>query len=189
MPSLNVIMSYTYTRRWASPVSVGDAVGKERCTNPACNTLVASVERRGCPEETEALVTLSKSSAYARSLRFLGARGQVEKPACGAIPGTPGYTEAVRLHGVRIFAGEHEQLEVRPRDFAIIFDAYLAVTTAHKYRIWSRDHCLAFVGSDSHEGLLAEFVQSLGRKVLRMGNNGIQQLVQVRKVDVAQPLL
>jgi hypothetical protein len=107
----------------------------------------------------------------------------VPSPALLATP------EAVRLHGVRIFAGEHEQLEVRPREFAIIFDAYLAVTTAHKYRIWSRDHCLAFVGSDSHEGLLAEFVQSLGRKVLRMGNNGIQQLVQVRKVDVAQPLL
>ena len=103
----------------ASPVGVGDERGHEFCQNSSCGAPPALMERSGCPEEARAMTELRGASCYGRSLKFLGHRGQVSALACGAQPGTPGFTEAVRQHGMQVFrAGEHVEVDPRPREAA-----------------------------------------------------------------------
>ena len=153
-----------------------------------CATPKAQTERlRGTPAEERALATIGEASSYGRRLKFLRGRGgQVERPACGAVPGTPGYTEAVRQGNVAAFAPVSRALDPLPRAFVVLFDGYLAVVHAAKYRVWSREDCSAIIRLEEIEGLLGEFTGAFARTI-SVCVNGIYRLVQVSSTAYPQP--
>ena len=104
---------------------------------------------------------------------------QVSSLGPAAMPGTPGYLEEVRRHLTETYeeVGCHADPRIRPG--ALLCDGFFAVTTAAKYRIWSRSDCRAFERDmDTGEGLLAEFADCFGRRVVAMVR-GELRLVQV----------
>ena len=152
-----------------------------------CATPKAQSERlRGTPAEKLALTTISEASAYGRKLLFLRGRGQVERLACGAVPGTPGYTEAVRRSNIEAFAPVSRVLDPIPRAWVVLLDGYLAVVHAAKYRVWSRQDCLAVIRLEETEGLLGEFLGTFARTV-SVCVEGIYRLVQVCSTVYPQP--
>ena len=175
---------------WASPNDGGNG-GNEGVEAASCclkcATPKAQSERlRGTPAEKLALTTISEASAYGRKLLFLRGRGQVERLACGAVPGTPGYTEAVRRGNIEAFAPVSRVLDPIPRAWVVLLDGYLAVVHAAKYRVWSRQDCLAVIRLEETEGLLGEFLGTFARTV-SVCVEGIYRLVQVCSTVYPQP--
>ena len=176
---------------WASPNDGGNG-GDEGVEAASCCLKCAapkahSERLRGTPAEELALATIAEASTYGRRLLFLRGRGgQVERPACGAVPGTPGYTEAVRRGNMEAFAPVSRVLDPIPRPWVVLLDGYLAVVHAAKYRVWSREDCLAVIRLEETEGLLGEFLGAFARTV-SVCMEGIYGLVQVCSTAYPQP--
>ena len=56
----------------------------------------------------------------------------------------------------------------------------LQVTTGGELRVWSRDDVRNFVAQPAAEGLIAEFVQAIGRTIDVLDSHGVAATVQVR---------
>ena len=116
--------------------------------------------------ELQALRRVTQATAYGRSLHSLAGREQDVRAGAPVEIGAAGYEAALREH-LRSFQHQANAQRVEPAVKGAIMsvDGWLALTSSGMYRLFAADDVRKFMGSGDFEVVMAEFVETWGRRV------------------------
>ena len=117
--------------------------------------------------ELNALTRVTQGTAYGRSLHSLAGREQDVRAGAPVEIGAAGYQAAVREQ-LRSFQFETNAQRIEPAVLSSIMtaDGWLALMSSGMYRLFSADDVRKFMGSGDFEAIMAEYVESWGRRVV-----------------------